>query len=70
MFRQTGGSLALDEATYLDQERFTPRKTTQIVVHGVLDEDRAQVTWALTQAQEGNRYSMQVITEEELTPLV
>ena len=70
VFRQTGGSLALDEATYLDQERFTPRKTTQIVVHGVLDEDRAQVTWALTQAQEGNRYSMQVITEEELTPLV
>lgn len=70
VFRQTGGTLALDEATYLDQERFTPRKCTQIIVHGVVEEDRAQITWALTRAQEGNRYSTQVITEEELTPLV
>lgn len=70
VFRQTGGTIALDESAFLDQQRLRPRPTTQIVVHGAVAEDTAQVTWALTRAQEGNRYSTQTAVTEELEPLV
>lgn len=70
VFRQTGGTLALDDTAFLDQQRLRPRPATQIVVHGTIEETRGQVTWALTQAQEGNRYSVQETMSEALEPLV
>ena len=70
VFRQTGGTIALDEAAFLDQQRLRPRPSTQIVVHGTVEDDKAQLTWAFTRAQEGNRYSTQSAVSEELEPLV
>lgn len=70
VFRQTGGEIALEDAVFLDQQRLRPRQTKQIIIRGVMSEDRAQVTWAMTRAQEGNRYSMDTMMAETLEPLV
>ena len=69
VFRQSGGEVSLEDAVYLDQLRLRPRPTQQIVVKGLVQNERAQVTWALTRAQEGNRYSMDT-QAAELEPLV
>lgn len=70
VFRQTGGEITLEDAVYLDQQRLRPRQTKQIVIRGVMQDDRAQVTWAMTRAQEGKRYSMESSMAEDLEPLV
>jgi len=70
VFRQTGGEVTLEDAVFLDQQRLRPRQTKQVVVRGFLRNERAQVTWAMTRAQEGNRYSMEAALAGELEPLV
>ncbi len=69
VFQQTGGEVGLKDAVYLDQQRLRPRPTKQIVVSGFLTDERAQVTWAMTRAQEGNRYFMEAAASD-LEPLV
>ncbi len=70
VFRQSGGEMALEDSAYLDPARLRPRSSLQIVVRSTVADDEAQVTWALTRAQEGNRYSAQAVMNEELEPLV
>ncbi len=70
VFRQTGGEVTLEDAVFLDQQRLRPRHTKQIVVRGFVTGERAQVTWAMTRAQEGNRYSMEQALVGDLEPLV
>ncbi len=70
VFRQTGGEVSLRDAVFLDQQRLRPRQTKQIVVTGFVEEERAQVTWAMTRAQEGNRYTMDAALKADLEPLV
>lgn len=70
VFRQTGGEVSLEDAVFLDQQRLRPRQTKQVVVRGFLRNERAQVTWAMTRAQEGNRYSMETALAGDLEPLV
>ncbi len=69
VFRQNGGNVVLKDAVFLDQQRLRPRPTKQIVVNGFISGERAQVTWAMTRAQEGNRYSTETGFSEELEPL-
>lgn len=71
VFRQSGGEIALEETSFLDQQRLRPRATRAIIVRGEVSEEQGQVTWALTRAQEGHRYTVETATEvEELEPLV
>lgn len=70
VFRQTGGIVSLENSIYLDQQRLRPRQTKQIIIRGMMREDRAQVTWAMTRAQEGKRYSTENAMVGETPPLV
>ena len=57
VFRQSGGSLGLEDTVFLDQKRLRPRPTRQIVIRGRTHENKGQVTWALTRAQDGKPLS-------------
>jgi uncharacterized heparinase superfamily protein len=70
VFRQTGGEISVEESVYLDQQRLKPRPCQQIVVRGLTEDGRGHITWALTRAQEGNRYTLAREAEDELAPLV
>lgn len=45
-FFHTGGVLALEDSIYLG-EGAHPRKTKQLVIHGLMESDNARVKWAL-----------------------
>lgn len=45
-FFHSGGVLALEESLYLGQGTH-PRKTRQLVIHGLMEGDAAQIKWAL-----------------------
>lgn len=70
VFRQNGGQISVEESVFLDQQRLKPRPSKQIVVRGVTKTGAGQITWALTRAQEGKRYTMDHGFDEELAPLV
>lgn len=58
VFRQSGGKIHLEETVFLDQKRLRPRPTRQIIVAARTEEERGQITWALTRAQEGRLMDM------------
>lgn len=70
VFRQSGGTVSLEEAVFLDQNHINPRGTKQIVVRGQTDDAHGQVTWALTRTRDGNRHNLAAAELAELTPLV
>ncbi|MGB0499288.1 MAG: heparinase II/III family protein [Rubricella sp.] len=55
IFRQTGGEIALEASTYLDENRLRPRATKQIVVKAAMSEYAARVNWVLRRTDDGGR---------------
>ncbi|MEM9010016.1 MAG: heparinase II/III family protein [Pseudomonadota bacterium] len=55
VFRQSAGEMTLGNSAYLDQQRLKPRATRQIIVHGRMDGQSTQITWALNRVQEARR---------------
>lgn len=57
VFRQSGGLIAVEDGVYLDQRHLRPRMTKQIVVHGLTQNAAGAISWAMTRAEEGRRYT-------------
>ena len=64
VFRQSGGLISLEDGVYLDQRHLRPRMTKQIVVHGLTQNAAGAVSWAMTRAQDGRRYSSEAMADE------